>query len=129
MVLGMSANADLERIGINVHAHRQGVASSLTFMAEHYREPITADAIAAAGGYALRSLQQAMQRDVGRTSIEVLAALRLEAGRDMLQNSPEQFTVKQVAARVGMPHPGRFSVRYRVRFGETPTETLRARSQ
>ncbi|AKF04525.1 hypothetical protein DB32_001674 [Sandaracinus amylolyticus] len=42
----------------------------------------------------------------------------------LLLTHDDALTVSEVAQRVGIPHFGRFSVYYRQRFGETPTQTL-----
>ncbi|WFR68014.1 helix-turn-helix transcriptional regulator [Curtobacterium flaccumfaciens] len=125
----MSTIRDLERIGIDVNAQTPAVAASLTFIAEHYLERLTADQIAAAGGHATRTMQEAFRRDLDRTAITIILELRLRAARDILQRGGGPIVIRDVAARVGWAHPGRFSVRYRELFGETPMETLRARAR
>jgi TolB-like protein len=44
-----------------------------------------------------------------------------------LHAKPRNQTVTEVAARCGLNHTGRFAIRYRQRYGETPSETLRRR--
>src|SRR5262249_400667 len=46
------------------------------------------------------------------------------ARRDLLQGLPGE-RIMDVAVRCGFPHFGRFSVEYRRRYGETPSQTLR----
>ncbi|WFR67183.1 hypothetical protein P9139_00500 [Curtobacterium flaccumfaciens] len=101
----MSTNHDLERAGINIAAQTPAVAASLTFISEHYLEPLTADKIAAAGGHATRTMQEAFQRDLDRTATNIILELRLRAARDILLHSQGPIVIKDVAARVGWAHP------------------------
>lgn len=41
-----------------------------------------------------------------------------------MQADPAGTTVTDIAVRWGFPHPGRFSVVYRRRFGEKTSQTL-----
>ncbi len=123
----MSANRDLERAGIELAAHRPGVAAALTFIAEHFQEPITTEQIADAGNYAQRGLQDAFRRDLHRTPTDLIIELRLRAARDALTDRRGPRTVRQAALQAGALHAGRFSVRYRNLFGETPRQTLQRR--
>jgi transcriptional regulator GlxA family with amidase domain len=119
----MNAKHVLERVGIDLEAQRPRVAEALAFIAEHFREPITADQIAEAGGYSQRGMQDAFRRDLGRTSTDLMIELRLRAARDALTDALETRTVKEIAMSSGAQHAGRFSTRYRTLFGETPTQT------
>jgi AraC-like DNA-binding protein len=47
------------------------------------------------------------------------------ARRALTLSSPEEDTVTDVAHRLGFAHLGRFSLRYRRAFGESPVQTLR----
>lgn len=125
MVCEMSSNRDLERAGIALEMHRPKVAAALAFIAEHFREPVTVDEIAAAGSYSQRGLQDAFRRDIDRTPTDIIIELRLRAARDLLLHGRGAFTVQEVATKVSMPHAGRFADRYRELFNETPRQTLR----
>jgi transcriptional regulator GlxA family with amidase domain len=48
---------------------------------------------------------------------------------ELAAHSPDSVTVTMVAGRWGFVHLGRFASQYRQLFGETPSETLRARGQ
>jgi AraC-like DNA-binding protein len=43
----------------------------------------------------------------------------------MLLNEPDSVTVATVAMQWGFSHLGRFSVEFKQRFGESPSEMLR----
>ena len=81
--------------------------------------------LAEAAGLSSRTLQRQFRTFLGKTPRLVLRDLRFEsARRDLLQGVPDT-KVMDVALRCGFPHCGRFSVEYRRRFGETPSQTLK----
>jgi transcriptional regulator GlxA family with amidase domain len=60
--------------------------------------------------------------------VEYLRALRLNIARRRLRSTEtEQLTVARVASDLGFSHLGHFSGAYRTLFGETPSQTPRAR--
>ena len=62
---------------------------------------------------------------LGKAPRAALRDLRFEsARRELLQGVPDA-KVMDVALRCGFPHCGRFSVEYRRRFGETPSQTVK----
>ena len=52
---------------------------------------------------------------------------RYQKVREALSRAEPEESVGDIAAKWGFSHMGRFSVEYRRRFGETPSETLRRR--
>jgi AraC-like DNA-binding protein/tetratricopeptide (TPR) repeat protein len=81
--------------------------------------------LAAVAGTSGRTLQRQFLTFLGRTPREVLRDVGFErARRELLQGAPA-LKVMEVAARCGFPHFGRFSVEYRRRYGETPSQTLK----
>ncbi len=74
----------------------------------------------------LRSLEQGFRDLYGTSLRDYLYTLRLNAARrDLVRGAPGE-TVGAVACRWSLFHLGRFATNYRRRFGETPSETLRA---
>jgi transcriptional regulator GlxA family with amidase domain len=54
---------------------------------------------------------------------------RFERVRESLLRAEAEESVTEIAVGWGFTHMGRFSVEYRKRFGESPSETLRKRRQ
>ena len=82
--------------------------------------------LAAIAGTSGRTLQRQFLSFVGKTPRAVLHDIGLEcARRELLQGTPGT-TIMDVALRCGFPHCGRFSIAYRRRYGETPSQTLKA---
>lgn len=74
----------------------------------------------------LRTLQEGFRRHVGMSPMAYLYDVRLQRAHDQLRvSAPGSTTVSDVAHRWGFVHLGRFARRYRERFGEPPSHTLR----
>ncbi|MEH2507024.1 AraC-like DNA-binding protein/tetratricopeptide (TPR) repeat protein [Bradyrhizobium sp. AZCC 1578] len=81
--------------------------------------------LAAIGGVSGRTLQRQFLSFVGKTPRAALREIGLErARRELLQGTPD-LKIMDVALRCGFPHFGRFSIEYRRRYGETPSQTLK----
>jgi TolB-like protein/Flp pilus assembly protein TadD len=88
------------------------------------RKVTTADLVAASG-VAERTLRKHFRDFVGISPLSYLRRLRLAAVRDELIGGAEAVSITEVAIRHGFDHLGRFSLDYRRRFGESPSETVR----
>jgi len=55
--------------------------------------------------------------------------LRFEKARQELLSGRGEKSVTEVATRCGFSHLGRFAVEYRLRFGESPSQTSGKRSE
>ncbi len=82
--------------------------------------------LAGIAGTSVRSLQEGFRRHIGRTPMEHLQQTRLNRAHEtLLEADPGLVTVAAVANRWGFAHLGRFASAYRMRFGVSPSETLR----
>ena len=63
----------------------------------------------------------------GTSPMRYLRSARYERVRAALRRAEPEESVTDVASQWGFTHLGRFSVEYRRRFGESPSETLRRR--
>ena len=75
------------------------------------------------------TLERGFRETYGLPPQAHLKALRLSRARRELRRPDAQTTVTDVALRWGFLELGRFSVQYRQRFGETPSETLKKARQ
>lgn len=74
----------------------------------------------------LRTLQQHVRDELGSTPSREIEDARLDRVRGrLLEADPAVSTVTEIAVDAGFGHLGRFSVQYRRRFGEKPSETFR----
>ena len=88
-------------------------------------QAITPADVANAVGMHTRTLQQAMSTHLGMSPTSYLRQVRLDrAHRELLDASPREALVSEVARRWGFGNLGRFSAAYLARFGEYPRDTL-----
>lgn len=97
------------------------------FVEANLEQPITIASLADAAGVSARSLQLGFARELGCSPSAYVREQRLDRARRLLAElAPEEgHTVTGVALQVGFSHLGRFSRDYRLRFGESPSSTLR----
>ena len=81
-------------------------------------------------GVSPRALAYYFRQTLGVAPMAWLRAKRFtEARRTLLREKHGGASVTTIATRCGFTHLGRFSVEYRARFGESPSETLARRRQ
>ncbi|OIV35479.1 hypothetical protein BIV57_21350 [Mangrovactinospora gilvigrisea] len=108
-------------------ASPRAVRAAVDFLEAHPELPLTTDRVAREALVSVRTLQEGFRRHLGTTPMRYLREVRLRRVRgDLTTADPDRTTVAEIAARWGFVHFGRFSALYRERFGEAPSETLRA---
>jgi AraC-like DNA-binding protein/tetratricopeptide (TPR) repeat protein len=106
----------------------RGVRRALGTMQTNLGHRWTLGELAAIAGVSGRTLQRQFLSFAGKSPQAVLRDLGFEqARRELLRGGPDD-KVMDVALRCGFAHQGRFSVDYRRRFGETPSQTLKRQS-
>jgi AraC-like DNA-binding protein len=100
------------------------VRAAEAYIRAHSDLPLTVSQIADAVGIGARSLQAAFRDSLGVTPRERLTELRFERARARLLSADATTTVSGAALDSGFAHLGRFSVEYRQRYGESPSDTL-----
>ena len=81
--------------------------------------------LAFVAGVSSRTLQRQFRDFLGKAPGAALRDLRFERARRELLQGLRDARVMDVALRCGFPHFGRFSIEYRCRYGETPSQTLK----
>ena len=94
------------------------------YMAANADWAITVAEVARATGVTLRALYAAFRAHGSGSPSSFLRERRFELARARLSTS-SAATVTDVAVASGFEHLGRFSVEYKKRYGESPTQTLR----
>src|SRR5882757_831932 len=101
----------------------RGVRRALDAMRANVGHDWSLADLADISGVSGRTLQRQFRSFLGKTPRAVLRDIRFEfARRELLQGSPGS-KVMDVAEDCGLTHFGRFSVEYRRRYGETPSQT------
>jgi AraC-like DNA-binding protein len=103
------------------------IRRAIAYIDAHLAEPIDTAMIAAAAAVPVRTLQAGFHQHVGVAPMEHVRVRRLAAvHQDLLDADPGgSGSVAEIARRWGFAHLARFAERYRLAYGEKPSETLR----
>ncbi len=102
-----------------------GVRRALEAMRTNVERDWSVGDLAKTAGTSGRTLQRQFRGFLGKAPSDALRDIRFEqARRELLRGQPDA-KIMDVALRCGFPHCGRFSVEYRRRYGETPSQTLK----
>jgi AraC-like DNA-binding protein len=104
------------------------VKRAIDYMEAHLDSTITLGAIVEAAGVAGRTLLKHFRDTKGVSPMRYLCNARFEKAHQALRRAQPGENVTTIAMRWGFSHLGRFSVEYRRRFGENPSDTLRRRN-
>lgn len=92
----------------------------------HAAEPVQMTNLAKIVGVSVRALQLGFRRHRGQNPTDFLRDRRLDLAHALLQRD-DLASVGDIARRCGFENAGRFSARYRARFGELPSTSRRRR--
>jgi AraC-like DNA-binding protein len=100
----------------------------IDFMNADLASPLGIADLIAVSGVAGRTLFKHFKDAYGVSPMQYLRSVRFDRVRDALLSATHADSVSAIALGWGFTHLGRFSVEYRQRYGESPSETL-ARSE
>ena len=103
------------------------VKRAAQFIGAHLDDAMTIGDVAAAAGVAHRTLYKHFHDERGISPMRYARDCRFTQVREALLRAGPQDCVTTIAVQWGFCHLGRFSVEYRKRYGERPSETLRRR--
>jgi len=103
------------------------VKRAIDYMEAKLTSPIGLPDITASAGVPGRTLLEHFKRYKGMSPIAYLRRARFAKVREALRSAEPEENVTRIAMGLGFSHMGRFSVEYRRRYGESPSETLRQR--
>jgi AraC-like DNA-binding protein len=103
------------------------VKRAIDYIEANLTSPIGLAEITAAAGVPGRTLLEHFRRYKGTSPMGYLRRARYARVREALRSGESGERVTDIALSMGFNHMGRFSVEYRRRFGESPSETLRQR--
>jgi AraC-like DNA-binding protein len=101
------------------------VKRAIDYMEAHLILAIGLADITVAAGVPGRTLLEHFRRYHGVSPMAYLRRARFAKVREALRHAEPEENVTSIAMSLGFSHMGRFSVEYRKRFGESPSETLR----
>ena len=101
--------------------------SAKEYIETNFQHPVHLEDLSRHTGVGIRMVQRSFREHFDTTITDFLKTVRLDtANRELAVKHPGETNVKQVALCNGFNHLGRFSAAYRVRFGESPSDTLAA---
>jgi len=100
------------------------VKRAIDYMHANLGAPLTINAIADTAGVAGQTLFKHFRDAYGISPMRYVRNLRFEKARQELLNAKAGARITEIASHWGFGHLGRFAVEYRLRFGESPSETL-----
>lgn len=98
---------------------------AIDYMEANAHLPITLADLVAVSGVAGRTLLKHFREYRGISPMRYMAKLRFQKARETLRGAGAETSVAAIAEACGFSHLSRFSVEYRKRFGESPSDTLR----
>jgi AraC-like DNA-binding protein len=106
--------------------HDTIVARFEQFLEANPDRPLYLPEICAAIGVAERTLRASCEEHLGMGPIRYLTLRRMHLVRQaLLRSDPSKATVTRIVTDHGFWELGRFSVAYRMLFGESPSQSLR----
>ncbi|MFT3922332.1 MAG: AraC family transcriptional regulator [Myxococcales bacterium] len=108
-------------------AEPRHVRRAADYIDANFERAVTMAELTSLTGVTARALQLGFRKYRGCSPLDFVRARRLERARVLLVMDDAVQTVSEVARLAGIEHLGRFSVRYRQRFGEGPMHTLARR--
>jgi transcriptional regulator GlxA family with amidase domain len=101
------------------------VARAVKLLGDHVNEPVTMVELSRQTGVSERTLRAAFHDVLGLSPKQYAIGQRLRAAHEALcAADPATTTVTDIATTYGFFELGRFAGRYRVTFGEVPSQTL-----
>lgn len=101
------------------------VTRARRYIGAHLDDAMTVGDVAAAAGVAHRTLYKHFHDTGGTSPMRYARDCRFAGVREALLQASPQDSATTIAVQWGFCHLGRFSVEYRKRYGERPSETLR----
>ena len=119
-----AGGCDKERVRASV-ARTMIAKRAQEFIHDNYQSAVRIEDLCHVTNSSIRTLQKCFKYYFGITISDYLKTVRLEAARrELAATDPSHITVTKIALRNGFRHLGRFSVEFRRRYGESPSETL-----
>jgi AraC-like DNA-binding protein len=113
-------------MGAGSHHHSRVIVRFEELLAANAGRPLYLAEICAAIGVSERTLRVCCREHLGMGPVRYLWLRRMHfARRALFLASPQTSTVTEIATEFGFWELGRFSVEYRVLFGESPLASLR----
>jgi AraC-like DNA-binding protein len=111
---------------VNGNAVRHQIArNTQDFIEANFHECVQLEGLCRHTGVGIRTVQRSFREYFDLSVTDYLKNIRLDKAHRALETTKDgEESVTDIALRSGFTHLGRFSVAYRTRYGESPSETL-----
>lgn len=121
------SQAGVLRALVEQQGHFARIAAVLTYLREHYAEPLSVEALASMANMSVSTFHDHFKRSTDLAPMQYLKRLRLLRAQQLLTR--EGLGVAQVAHRVGYQSTSQFSREYKRQFARSPGEELSYQGQ
>ena len=105
--------------------HSRIAKDTRDYIETNFQIPIHMEELCKHTGVGVRTVQRCFREYFGYTITDYLKTVRLDSAyRELTGADSRETNVTEVALSNGFTHLGRFSMTYRTRFGESPSDTL-----
>jgi len=106
-------------------AHGRIAKGARDYIEMNFQMPVHVEELCKHTGVGVRTLQRSFKEYFDHSVMDYLKTVRLDAAcRELTAADTRETNVTEIALGNGFTHLGRFSLAYRTRFGESPSETL-----
>jgi len=103
------------------------VTQTEAFIHRHYAEPITLERLVENARVSERTLLDSFKRHRDISPMKLLKLVRLDFVHLALKEAtPDDHNVTEIVLSNGFTQLGKFSIEYKKRFGESPSDTLKS---
>lgn len=99
------------------------------YLEAHATDPIDIQTLANETGYSVSSIFRTFRSHRNYTPMEFLKNIRMRLAHKKLSQTCPGKSVTAIAFECGFSHQGRFSIDYKKKYGESPSETLKKASR
>ena len=101
---------------------KKEVQDAVFYMLEHYTEAVTLEEIAQHVNLNKSYLCRLFKQETGKSVFAYLNRIRMEKGAQYIRSHGKEYSIKEIAALLGMEDPLYFTRRFKAYFGKSPSE-------
>ena len=105
-------------ISLQSQIHSPAVRSCISYLREHFQNPVTLETLGALTGYVPLHVLRIFKSETGKTPHDFLCELRMTHARDMLLNT--ELSIAGIALECGFQSASHFQTLFKNKFGITP---------
>ena len=117
----IATQSQRKHLKINDLADHDIVKLATNYIENHLSSKITLPHLVKVTGYSERAIQLVFQRHFQQTPFGYIESQRLLKAKALIETYKLSKKISNIALDVGLPHLGRFSLKFKKRFGMSPS--------